>query len=162
MIEIQPACPADVPQILQFIHELARFEHLEQHVRATVTDLETALFGPRPCAEVLLARLDGAPVGFALFFPNFSTFNGRAGIHLEDLYVTAHARGRGVGRALLQALARIAVARQCVRIDWEVLAWNERALEFYRALGAQALDDWRLLRLGGAALARLGEDLNAR
>ena len=155
MLEIQPARVADVPQILQFIRELARFERLEHEVIATEADLHAALFGERPFAEVLLARLDGTPAGFALFFHNFSTFTGRPGIYLEDLYVTPQARGRGIGRRLLQHLARVAVERQCARVDWAVLDWNANAIAFYRSLGAQPLEDWRVFRLAGASLEQL-------
>ena len=155
MLEIQPARVADVPQILKFIRELARFERLDHEVIATEADLHAALFGERPFAEVLLARLDGTPAGFALFFHNFSTFTGRPGIYLEDLYVTPQARGRGIGRRLLQHLARVAVERQCARVDWAVLDWNANAIAFYRSLGAQPLEDWRVFRLAGASLEQL-------
>ncbi len=155
MLEIQPASAADVPQILRFIRELAHYERLEHEVIATEADLHAALFGERPFAEVLLARLDGAPAGFTLFFHNFSTFTGRPGIYLEDLYVTPQARGRGIGRQLLQHLARVAIKRRCARVDWAVLDWNAGAIAFYRRLGAQPLEDWRVFRLAGASLEQL-------
>ncbi len=155
MLQIQPARAADVPQILQFIRELARYERLEHEVIATEADLRAALFGERPFAEALLARLDGAPAGFALFFHNFSTFTGRPGLYLEDLYVTPRARGRGIGRQLLRHLASVAVERRCARVDWAVLDWNTSAIAFYRGLGAQPLEDWRVFRLTGAPLAQL-------
>ncbi|EQD67372.1 GCN5-related N-acetyltransferase, partial [mine drainage metagenome] len=117
MLQIQPAREADVAQILRFIRELARYERLEHEVIATEADLRAALFGERPFAEALLARLDGAPAGFALFFHNFSTFTGRPGLYLEDLYVTPPARGRGIGRQLLRHLATVAIERRCARVD---------------------------------------------
>lgn len=156
MTEIRPAREADIPQILQFIRELARYEHLEREVVATEADLREALFGARPYAEVVLACLEGSPVGFALYFHNFSTFTGRAGVYLEDLYVEPQARGQGVGRQLLRHLARVAIERRCARLEWAVLAWNAPSIAFYRSLGAQPLEDWRLFRLAGASLERLG------
>ena len=155
MLQIQPAREADVAQILRFIRELARYERLEHEVIATEADLRAALFGERPFAEALLARLDGAPVGFALFFHNFSTFTGRPGLYLEDLYVTPPARGRGIGRQLLRHLATVAIERRCARVDWAVLDWNTSAIAFYRSLGAQPLEDWRVFRLTGAPLEQL-------
>ena len=155
MLVIQPACEADVPQILRFIRELARYERLEHEVIATEADLRAALFGERPCAQALLARLEGVPAGFALYFQNFSTFTGRPGLYLEDLYVTPQARGRGIGRQLLRHLARVAIERRCARVDWAALAWNTGAIAFYRGLGAQPLEDWRVFRLTGAPLEQL-------
>jgi GNAT superfamily N-acetyltransferase len=155
MLQIQPAREADVAQILRFIRELARYERLEHEVIATEADLRAALFGERPFAEALLARLDGAPAGFALFFHNFSTFTGRPGLYLEDLYVTPPARGRGIGRQLLRHLATVAIERRCARVDWAVLDWNTSAIAFYRSLGAQPLEDWRVFRLTGAPLEQL-------
>ena len=155
MLQIQPAREADVAQILRFIRELARYERLEHEVIATEADLRAALFGERPFAEALLARLDDAPVGFALFFHNFSTFTGRPGLYLEDLYVTPPARGRGIGRQLLRHLATVAIERRCARVDWAVLDWNTSAIAFYRSLGAQPLEDWRVFRLTGAPLEQL-------
>ena len=155
MLQIQPARETDVPQILRFVRELARYERLEHEVIATEADLRAALFGERPFAEALLARLDGAPAGFALFFHNFSTFTGRPGLYLEDLYVTPPARGRGIGRQLLRHLATVAIERRCARVDWAVLDWNTSAIAFYRSLGAQPLEDWRVFRLTGAPLEQL-------
>ena len=155
MLQIKPAREADVAQILRFIRELARYERLEHEVIATEADLRAALFGERPFAEALLARLDGAPAGFALFFHNFSTFTGRPGLYLEDLYVTPPARGRGIGRQLLRHLATVAIERRCARVDWAVLDWNTSAIAFYRSLGAQPLEDWRVFRLTGAPLEQL-------
>lgn len=151
---IRPATPADVPVILAFVRELAAFEREPDAVRATEADLHAALFGPAPAAEAVVAD-DGAPLGFALFFHDFSTWTGRRGLHLEDLYVIPAARGRGVGRALLARLAAIALDRGCVRFEWSVLDWNEPAIGFYRALGAIGMDEWTVQRVEGTALARL-------
>ncbi len=154
-ISIRLATRADVPLVLAFIRELARYERLAEQVSAGEADLAAALFGPRPYAEVVFACLEGAPVGFALFFHNFSTFLGKPGIYLEDLFVRPQARGRGVGRRLLQWLAHTTLARGGARLDWAVLDWNAPALGFYRSLGAVALDEWTTYRLSGAALADL-------
>jgi GNAT superfamily N-acetyltransferase len=154
-ITIRPATRSDLPRILAFIRELAVYEHLEHEVVASETEVSAALFGPRPYAEVVFACLDGTPVGFALFFHNFSTFLGRAGIYLEDLYVRPEARGLGIGKRLLAWLARTALERGCARLDWAVLDWNEPSIGFYRSLGAVALDEWTTYRLAGEALERL-------
>jgi len=154
-ISIRSATAADVPAVLGFIRELATYEHLEHEVVATETDVRTALFGARPYAEVALACLDGAPVGFALYFHNFSTFMGKPGIYLEDLYVRPEARGLGAGKRLLAWLARTALERGCARLDWAVLDWNEPSIGFYRSLGAIDQSDWTTYRLTGEALARL-------
>jgi GNAT superfamily N-acetyltransferase len=153
-IRIVPAREEDVPAILRLIRALAEYEKLSDQVVATETDIYHAIFGPRPLAEVVLAFADGTPVGFALFFPNFSTFLGRPGLYLEDLFVLPEWRGRGVGRRLLTHLAGIAVARGCGRMEWAVLDWNESAIGFYRRVGASVLDEWRLCRLTGEALTR--------
>jgi GNAT superfamily N-acetyltransferase len=155
-IRIRPAAPADVALILAFIRELAEYEHLTHEVVATEADLQRALFGKRPYAEVVLASLAAEPVGFALFFPNFSTFLGKPGIYLEDLFVRPQARGHGVGRRLLAWLAHTTLERGGGRLDWAVLDWNEPSIAFYRGLGAAPLNDWITYRLSGAALARLG------
>ena len=155
MIEIRPAVEADCEQILQFIRELARYERLEHEVVASAAGLRERLFGERRYAEVVFACHEGAPVGFALFFHNFSTFKGQPGIYLEDLYVKPHLRGRGVGRQLLGHLARLAIERRCARLEWAVLEWNAPSIAFYRNLGAQPLEDWRIFRLSGAALEQL-------
>ena len=154
-ITIRPAGPHEMPLVLAFIRELAGYERLEHEVLATERDLAAALSGARPYAEVVFACLDDTPVGFALFFHNFSTFLGKPGIYLEDLFVRPTARGRGVGRQLFAWLARTALERGCARLDWAVLDWNEPAIGFYRALGAVGQDDWNVMRLSGAALERL-------
>jgi GNAT superfamily N-acetyltransferase len=154
-VSLRPATPKDVPAILGFIRELAAYEKLEHQVVATVPELSRHLFGERPAAEVVIAELDGVPVGFALFFQNFSTFLGRPGMFLEDLYVQPHARGLGIGRALLRHLAGLAVERGCGRLDWNVLDWNAPAIGFYQKLGAEVLPDWRTCRLTGEALKSL-------
>ncbi len=154
-LSIRPANEADVPLILEFIRGLARYERLAHEVVATEELLHHWLFGPRPVAEVLLAELGGAPAGFALYFHNFSTFLGRPGIYLEDLFVRPEVRGRGVGIGLLSELARLAVARGCGRLEWSVLDWNESAIGFYRALGAVPQDEWTVFRVTGDALTRL-------
>lgn len=155
LVTIRPAAVHEVPLILQFIRDLARYEHLEDQVVATEESLRAGLFGPRPHAEVLFALLDEKPVGFALFFHNFSTFLGRPGIYLEDLYVQPQARGHGVGRRLLAWLAGAALDRGCGRLEWAVLDWNEPSIGFYRNLGAVSMDDWRIFRLTGPALEQL-------
>ena len=158
-ISIRPAAESDVAVILQFIRDLAKYEHLEHQVVATQAMLREALFGGRPYAEVVLACLSGEPVGFALFFHNFSTFLGRPGIYLEDLFVRPEARGHGVGRSLLKWLAATAVSRGCGRLEWAVLDWNEPSIRFYRNLGAVALDDWTTFRVTGPALTQLASSL---
>jgi GNAT superfamily N-acetyltransferase len=154
-IEIREAARADVPLLLALIGELAEYERLAHEAVATVELLEEALFGPERVAYALVASLGGAPVGFALYFFNFSTFIGRPGIYLEDLFVRPEARGRGVGRALLGRLAAIAVERRCGRLEWSVLDWNEPAIGFYRQLGAVPMDEWTVYRVAGAALHKL-------
>jgi GNAT superfamily N-acetyltransferase len=155
-LTIRPAVESDVPEVLAFIRELAIYERLEHEVVATEAQLRAALFGDRPYAEVALACLDAVPVGFALFFHNFSTFIGKPGIYLEDLFVRPAGRGQGIGKRLLAWLARTALERGCARLDWSVLDWNEPSIGFYRGLGAVALDDWITMRVSGAALERLG------
>jgi GNAT superfamily N-acetyltransferase len=154
-VRIRAATRDDVPLILSFIRELADYERLSHEVLATESSLAATLFGPRRGAEVLIAELDGTPAGFALFFPNYSTFLGRPGIYLEDLYVRPDARKHGVGRRLLARLARIAAERGCGRLEWAVLDWNADAIGFYRRLGAVAMTDWTVYRLSGGALAKL-------
>ena len=157
-LTIVPAAPDEVPLVLAFVRELAEYEKLSNRVVATEADLRRWLFGDQRVAEAVIARQDGVPVGFALFFPVFSTFLGRPGIYLEDLFVREPARGQGTGRALLTYLARLAVSRGWGRVEWAVLDWNAPAIGFYRRLGAEMLDDWRICRLTGAALDRLGRD----
>ncbi len=158
-VRIRPATDGDVPLILRFIRELADYERLLHEVVATEDRLRESLFGPRPGAEVVIADDgDGEPLGFALFFPNYSTVLAQPGIYLEDLYVRPQARGRGVGRALLSHLARLARERGCGRLEWWVLDWNESAIRFYRSLGARPMDDWTVFRLAGADLDRLADE----
>ena len=149
---IREATEADVPLILQFIHDLAEYERLADRVVATEEMLRRTLFGSPRFAEVLIAEEDGAPAGFALFFHNFSTFLGQPGIYLEDLFVRQEMRGRGIGKALLGRLARVARDRGCGRVEWAVLDWNEPSIAFYRSIGAVSLDDWMIMRLTGDAL----------
>jgi len=152
---VRPATPADVPAILEFIRELAEYEHLLHAVTITAEDLERDLFGPRPYAEALIASDGERPVGYALFFHSYSTFRGRPGIYLEDLYVQLAERGRGHGKALLSGVAKLAVQRGCARLEWSVLDWNEPSLRFYRQMGAKPLNDWTVQRVDGEALAAL-------
>ena len=147
VVHIRSATRADVPVILAFIEQLADYERLRHEVQATEAALLDTLFGAHPAAEVLIAAVDGRDVGFALFFQTYSTFLARPGIHLEDLFVVPEARGAGVGRALLTQLASVAEARNCGRLEWAVLTWNEPAIGFYRQLGAIPLDEWQTYRL---------------
>lgn len=153
---IRPATAADTPIICELIRALAEYERLAHEVKLDEDQLREQLFGPRPFAEVLLAEEAGAVVGFALYFYNFSTFLGRPGIYLEDLFVKPEQRAQGHGKALLKALARLAVERSCGRFEWSVLDWNQPAINFYRALGAVAMDEWTVYRLTGAALQAVG------
>jgi len=152
---IRPARPADAATILRFIRDLAAFEREPDAVEATEEMLGEALFGAHPAAEAVIAEQDGQPLGFALFFHNFSTWTGRRGLYLEDLYVTPDARGRGIGGALLRHLAGIAVARGCARFEWSVLDWNAEAIAVYRRIGAIGMEDWTVQRLSGEPLRRL-------
>lgn len=156
-IRIEPATPADIPTILELIRELADFERLLDQVIATEARLRDSLFGPRPYAEVLMARFKTESVGFALFFHNYSTWRAQPGIYLEDLYVRPAHRGRGFGKALLSNVAKLAVDRNCGRFEWSVLDWNQRAIDFYRKLGAEPLNEWTMFRVTGAALDRLSQ-----
>lgn len=157
-VTVRSAVVADVPLILELIRGLAEYERLAHEVRATEVGLRAALFGPTPGPEVLIAESDGAPAGFALFFHNFSTFLGRRGLYLEDLFVRPEFRGRGIGRRLLAELAALAVARECGRLEWSVLDWNAPAIGFYRSLGAVPMDEWTIFRLTGDALAALATE----
>lgn len=155
-IAIRPATPADLPLIASLIRALAAYEKLADAVRFDEATLGEKLFGKRPYAEVVIGELDGTAQGFALFFHNFSTFEGRPGIYLEDLFVRPEARGHGLGKALLAHLAALAVQRDCARLEWSVLDWNEPAIGFYRSLGARMMDEWTVMRVDGLALDRLG------
>ena len=157
-LTIRPATATDVPLILDLIKELAEYERLSQDVIATEAGIATALFGPSPRAHALIAHAGGEPAGFALYFYNFSTFLGRSGIYLEDLFVRPAWRRHGVGRRLLRGLAQRAVAEGCGRLEWSVLDWNEPAIAFYQAIGARPMDEWTVYRLTGDALVRFASD----
>lgn len=154
-ITIRPAVAEDVPQILEFIRALARYEREPDAVTATEADLLRDGFGPTQYYWCLIAEQDGAPAGFALCFFSYSTWLGRAGVYLEDLFVLPEFRGLGIGKALLKRVATIAVEKDCPRLGWEVLDWNTPAIDFYRAMGAEFLDSWRNVRVTGEALMRL-------
>jgi GNAT superfamily N-acetyltransferase len=154
-LTIRPATPVDTPLILTFIRELATYEKLAHEVVADEAAIAETLFGAKPAAEVVIAEVATEPVGFALFFTNYSTFLGRPGIYLEDLFVRPHARGHGAGRALLRHLAKLAVARNFGRLEWAVLDWNEPAIGFYENLGATPRSEWTTYRLTGDALRSL-------
>ena len=154
-LTIRPAAPADIAHIHAMINELAVFEKLEHLVVATEAMLHEGLFGARPACEAIVGEADGEVVTFALFFHNFSTFLTRRGLYLEDLYVRQAHRGKGYGRAMLVALAGLAVERGCGRFEWSVLDWNKNAIDFYEGMGAELLPDWRICRVAGPALAAL-------
>ncbi len=154
-LAIAAATVDDLPVILNFIEQLAEYERLRHECVATVEKLRATLFAARPAAEVIIARLDDEPVGFALFFHNYSTFLAQSGIHLEDLFVNPEGRGAGVGRALLSRLAQIAIERDCGRLEWVVLDWNEPAIGFYRSIGATPKDEWTTYRVSGEPLHAL-------
>ena len=156
-LQIRSATVADVSLILRFIRELAAYEKLSHEVTATEDLLRCHLFGERPMAEVILAVEDGVEAGFALFFHNFSTFVGKPGIYLEDVYVRPEFRGRGCGKAMMVHLARLARQRDCGRFEWAVLNWNKSSLDFYQSIGARPMSDWTLQRMTGEALADLAE-----
>ncbi len=156
-MRIVPATPADVPAIFEMIRGLAEYEKLSHVVTATEERIHGTLFGPKPAAEVLLAEWNAEWAGFALFFPNYSTFLGQPGLYLEDLFVKPHARGKGLGIALLKELAKIAVARGYGRVEWAVLDWNEPSIGFYKKLGATPLEEWTTYRLTGEALWSLAK-----
>lgn len=156
-LTITIATEEDAPLILAFIKALAEYERLADAVVATEAGLLKSLFGPRPYAECVIARWNGEPAGFALFFHNFSTFLAQPGIYLEDLFVKPEFRGKGLGRSLLRHLARLAVERDCGRLEWSVLDWNESAIGFYKSIGAAPLDEWTIFRLRGDALSRLAD-----
>jgi GNAT superfamily N-acetyltransferase len=152
---LRPAQVDDVPQILAFILELAEYERLAHTVTATEDLLRQSLFGPKPAAEAIIASVDGVDVGWALFFTNFSTFNGLPGLYIEDLYVKPELRGQGIGKALLKRVATLAVERGCGRVEWAVLDWNEPSIQFYKSLEAKPMDEWTTYRLTGESLKNL-------
>jgi len=156
-LSIRSARAEDIPLIAQFIRDLAEYERLAHEVRFDEAVLQAKLFGPRPYAEVLIGEIDGEPQGFALFFHNFSTFEGKPGIYLEDLFVRPEARGSGLGKALLKRLAALAVERDCARLEWSVLDWNEPSIQFYLGLGTKAMDEWTIYRVDGGALGELAK-----
>lgn len=153
---IRAVAPSETTIVYRFIRELAEYEKLEHTITATEEDIHEALFGARPSAEAVLAFWDGTPVGFALYFTSFSTFVGRPGIYLEDIYVQPDYRGKGIGKAVLAYLAQLAKQRRYGRIEWSVLDWNEPAIQFYMNLGAVPMDEWTVFRLTGDSLERLG------
>ena len=157
-LQIEAATRNDAPLILAFIKELAVYEKLAHEVVATEETLAETLFGKHPYAEVVIALYDGQPVGYALFFHTFSTFVGRPGLYLEDVYVQPSMRGKGVGKALMTHLARLAVDRKCRRFEWSVLNWNEPSIGFYKSLGAKPMDEWTVYRLAGESLERLAKE----
>jgi len=154
MIHIRPATPADVPLMLAFIHELAEFEREPHSVKMTEEQLLEDGFGNDPQYDCLIAEWDGAPAGWALFFPIYSTWRGR-GLHLEDLFIRPQFRGRGIGKALLRRVAAIAAEKGCTKLQWEVLDWNQPAIDFYHSIGGFMLNEWRIMRVTGDALAAL-------
>ncbi|MGP0066291.1 MAG: N-acetyltransferase family protein [Isosphaeraceae bacterium] len=152
---IRPAREEDAEVVANLVRELAVYEKLEDRAQATPNDFRRHLFGPWPAAEAALAEVDGQPVGFALWFTNFSTFRGQAGLYLEDIFVRPEFRGLGIGKAMLAGLARLAVDRGCGRLEWSVLNWNEPAIGFYRSLGARPMDEWTVYRIDDEPLRRL-------
>ncbi|GAY20532.1 GNAT family N-acetyltransferase [Sphingobium fuliginis] len=161
-VTIREAAPSDIGTIHAFILALADYEKLSHEVKADRASLNKYLFGPRPMAEVLIAENEGRAIGFALFFHNFSTFEGRPGLYLEDLFVVPEARGLGAGKALLSRLAQLALERDCARLEWWVLDWNEPSIVFYRSLGARPMDEWTVQRVDGDALSALASAHPAR
>ena len=157
-VTITAATPDDVPLMMEFIRELAEYERLAHEVRGSEALLREEMFGERPVVEAIIARVGGAPAGWALYFHNFSTFLTRRGLYLEDLYVRPQFRGHGIGRGLLAELARIAVDRECGRLEWWVLDWNEDAIRFYRSLGAVAMNQWTVYRVAGPSLGKLAAE----
>ncbi|MCB4858487.1 GNAT family N-acetyltransferase [Sphingobium sp. PNB] len=161
-VTIREAVPSDIGTIHAFILALADYEKLSHEVKADRASLNKYLFGPRPMAEVLIAENEGRAIGFALFFHNFSTFEGRPGLYLEDLFVVPEARGLGAGKALLSRLAQLALERDCARLEWWVLDWNEPSIAFYHSLGARPMDAWTVQRVDGDALSALASAHPAR
>ena len=160
-LSVTKAGESDIPLILRFIKDLAIYERMRDECVATEEKLRSTLFGQNPAAEVLIARLDGNPVGFALFFHSYSTFLAQRGIYLEDLFVDPSARGKGIGFRLLSELARLAVERDCGRVEWAVLNWNDLAIDFYKRIGATALDELTTFRLAGESLHSLARESSA-
>jgi GNAT superfamily N-acetyltransferase len=156
-LRIEPATEHDLPAIVHLVRQLARYEKLEHAMVATRDDFRQALFGAERAAHALMAFADDAAVGLALYFYNFSTFLGKRGIYLEDIYVQPEHRGRGIGGALLKCLAKMAKEQHCGRMEWSVLTWNQPSIDFYHRLGAVILEDWRIFRLEGEPLERLAE-----
>ncbi len=156
-VTIRFAEEKDLKTVLHFIVELAKYEKLEHEVVASEEKLAQTLFGERKYAEVLLAELHGQPVGFALFFHNYSTFLAKPGLYLEDLYVSPSSRGNGVGKRLFQKLCQVAKERECGRVEWWVLDWNQSAIDFYLSIGAKAMDEWTVFRLEESAIANLAQ-----
>jgi GNAT superfamily N-acetyltransferase len=156
-LEIRPANATDAALVLRFVRGLAEYEKRSHEVVATEERIRAALFGPDPAAEALIASIDGSPVGFALFFHTFSTFSGRRGIFLEDIFVEEAQRGKGAGRALMVRLAAIARERDCSRVEWSVLRWNAPSIAFYESLGAKPSDEWIAYSVKGEALERLAD-----
>lgn len=154
-LRIRPATTDDAELLANLVRELAVYEKLEGHARAAPDDFRRHLFGPRPAAEAAIAEVAGEPVGFALWFTTFSTFRGQPGIYLEDLFIRPRYRGRGIGKALLTMLARLAADRGCGRLEWSVLDWNEPAIGFYRSIGARPVDGWTVYRIADEPLRRL-------
>jgi len=159
-LSLRFAGAGDAPLVMAFIRELAEYEQLAHEVETDAQTLAEQLFGESPAAEVVIAEVDGAPAGFALFFHNFSTFVGRRGLYLEDLFVRPAYRGRGIGRVLMAFLAKLAVERGCGRFEWWVLDWNSPAIDFYRSLGARGMDAWTVQRVTGPALHALAEQFD--
>lgn len=156
MLDIRPATAADAALLMRFVRELAIYEKAEREVLATEEDLQRDIFGPDSRVEALICEWEGEPIGHAIFFMNYSTWLGKYGIFLEELYITPEQRGNGAGKALLKRVAEIAVSRNCGRFEWNVLDWNKPAIEFYESLGAEPLSEWVGYRLSGSALAALG------
>ena len=154
-LSVIPATPADVPLLLELMGALAEYERMVEQLVSTEADLADALFGPRPAVEALLGYLDGVAVGYALYYTTYSTFLGRRGIYLEDLFVRTEARGAGMGQALLARLAAIAVERGCARLEWAVLNWNEPSIKFYESIGGEMMKEWWLVRMTGDSIVSL-------
>lgn len=160
MLQLRDAVKADSQQILSFIKELAEYEKLSHEVVATVADIEKTVFGEQSKTEVIMAEYAGKPAGFALYFYNYSTFIGKYGIYLEDLYVKPEFRGKKIGYSLLQQLAKRAVEKDCARVDWSVLDWNQPAIDFYKSIGAAPQDGWSVFRLTGEKLISFSQKNN--